>query len=155
MLAARWPVLEGRYYGAFDATFLYMIALAQVDTFFDDQALLAELWPNVEAILQWMLKWSDLDHDGLVEYARRNPQGIGLANQVWKDSGEAIQSADHHPIVHPVAWVEVQGYAWAAYDPYMQIAQKRQCLSPSMRHEVPHRMDGSPPGLQRVCIATH
>jgi glycogen debranching enzyme len=153
MLAAHWPVLEGRYYGAFDATFLYLIALAQVDAFFDDQALLAELWPNVEAILQWMLEWSDLDHDGLVEYARRNPQGIGLANQVWKDSGEAIQAADHHPIVHPVAWVEVQGYAWAAYDAYVQLAQKRQCLSGSMRQEIQQRMDRLQKGLLRFWLA--
>ncbi|MFL5692700.1 MAG: amylo-alpha-1,6-glucosidase, partial [Ktedonobacteraceae bacterium] len=121
--------------------------------FFDDQALLAELWPNVEAILQWMLEWSDLDHDGLVEYARRNPQGIGLANQVWKDSGEAIQAADHHPIVHPVAWVEVQGYAWAAYDAYVQLAQKRQCLSGSMRQEIQQRMDRLQKGLLRFWLA--
>ncbi len=154
MLAAHWPVLEGRYYGAFDATFLYMITLARVDAFFDDKALLDELWPNAEAVLQWMLEWSDLDHDGLVEYARRNPQGIGLANQVWKDSGEAIQSPDHHPIVHPVAWIEVQGYAWAAYAAYIELAQKRQCLHPNLQQEIQQRMHGLQEGLQRFWLSS-
>ncbi|MFL5625488.1 MAG: amylo-alpha-1,6-glucosidase [Ktedonobacteraceae bacterium] len=154
MLAAHWPVLEGRYYGAFDATFLYMITLARVDAFFDDKALLDELWPNAEAVLQWMLEWSDLDHDGLVEYARRNPQGIGLTNQVWKDSGEAIQSLDHHPIVHPVAWVEVQGYAWAAYAAYLKLAQKRQCLHPAVQQEIQQRMHALQEGLQRFWLSS-
>ncbi len=107
MLLARWPVIEGRYYGAFDATFLYLITLAQVDRFFNSQALLEELRPSAEAAFQWMLHWSDLDEDGIVEYAKRNPEGFGLANQVWKDSGESVQPRDHTPLEHPLAWVEV------------------------------------------------
>src|SRR5215469_2069854 len=43
MIAARWPVINGRYYGAFDATFLYLIAAAQVDAYFHDRELLEEL----------------------------------------------------------------------------------------------------------------
>src|SRR5258706_4376863 len=113
MILARWPVAdgEGRYYGTFDATFLYLITIAQVDSYFDDRVLLDELWPHAEASLHWMLEWSDLDHDGMVEYSKRNPEGIGLANQVWKDSSESIQPLEHMPLHHPLAWVEVQGYA--------------------------------------------
>jgi glycogen debranching enzyme len=91
MIVARWPVIDGRYYGAFDATFLFIITAAQVDAYFHDRQLLEELWPHIHAALQWMLDWSDLDQDGLVEYSRRNPEFIGLANEVWKDSAEAIQ----------------------------------------------------------------
>jgi len=47
MIVARWPVIDGRYYGAFDATFLFIITAAQVDAYFHDQQLLEALWPHV------------------------------------------------------------------------------------------------------------
>ena len=153
MIAARWPVMiNGCYYGSFDATFLFIITIAQVTTFFDDNSLLEELWPNVEAALQWMLAWSDLDADGLVEYKLRNPEGIGLHNQVWKDSGESIR-VPHGPVQHPIAWIEVQGYAWAAYAAYSELAKKRQVLVPALQEEISRRMDGLLQGVQRFWLA--
>ena len=122
---AGWPLIDGRYYGSFDSAFLYLVTLSAVDRLFDDAALLDELWPSAQAIVRWMLDWSDLDGDGLVEYKKRNPRGIGLDNEVWKDSGESIQMPDHRPVKHPVAWIEVQGYAWAAYHAYLALASKR------------------------------
>ena len=153
MIAAHWPVsINGRYYGAFDATFLYLIALAQVDAFFNDEALLEELWPGADAALHWMLNWSDLDQDGLVEYAKRNPEGIGLSNQVWKDSGESIQPRDHIPLQHPLAWIEVQGYAWTAYTAYIELAKKRDCLDPTLHQEIQRRIEGILKGLERFWL---
>lgn len=152
MINARWPVIDGRYYGAFDTTFLYLVTVAQVVELFDDQALLEELWTSVDAAFRWMLDWSDLDRDGLVEYAKRNPEGIGLANQVWKDSGEAIASLAQEPVVHPLAWVEVQGYAWAAYAAYNDMAKKRGSLDHSLQQEIQHRMARLQEGLQRFWL---
>lgn len=153
MIAARWPVMiNGRYYGALDATFLFLVTLARVVEFYDDHALLEELWPAADAALHWMLDWSDLDEDGLVEYAKRNPDGIGLDNQVWKDSGEAIQPREHMPIVHPVAWIEVQGYAWAAYKAYEKLAKRRGNLDHSLDQEIQHRMIRLQEGLQRFWL---
>lgn len=152
MIAARWPVINGRYYGAFDATFLYLITLAQVDAFFNNQALLEELWPSANAALDWILNWSDLDQDGLVEYIKRNPEGIGLPNQVWKDSAESVQPRDHIPLSHPLAWVEVQGYAWAAYMAYIELAKKRNCLDPILHQQIQHRIEGILKGLQRFWL---
>ena len=123
--AAGWPLVEGRYYGSFDSTFLYLVTLSAVDGVFDDAALLDELWPSAQAAMRWMLDWSDLDGDGLVEYKKRNPREIGLDNEVWKDSGESIQMADHRPVKQPAAWSETQGYAWAAYQAYLALAAKR------------------------------
>lgn len=152
MIKARWPVIDGRYYGAFDATFLYLITAAQVINFFDDDALLAELWPHIAAALDWMARWSDLDGDGLVEYRRRNPEGIGLANQVWKDSAEAIRG-DHQPILHPLAWVEVQGYAWAAYAAVLDLAARaHRPLSPGAQ-EIRQRMAKLQQGLSPFWLA--
>jgi len=140
MIMAGWPVINGRYYGAFDATFLYLSTLLQVVEFFDDGALLEELWSSAEAAFHWMLDWSDLDQDGLVEYAKRNPDGIGLAHQSWKDSGESIQQRDHQLIRYPVAWVEIQGYAWSAYAAFSRLAKKRECLDHSLHQEIQQRM---------------
>lgn len=148
MRIAHWPVLEHGYYGAFDATFLYLITLAQVDAYFDDAPLLQELWPNADAVLQWMLKWSDLDQDGRVEYKKRNPEGIGLDNQVWKDSGESVRAPNHQPLIHPVAWVEVQGYAWGAYAAYIQLAKKLHRLEPTLEQTIQKRMEQLQSGLQ-------
>ena len=148
MITAHWPVLDRGYFGAFDATFLYLITLARVDAYFDDAALLEERWPNAEAILQWMLEWSDLDQDGRVEYKKRNPEGIGLDNQVWKDSGESIRAPNHQPLIHPVAWVEVQGYACAAYAAYLTLAKKLHCLDPVLEQTIQQRMEGLQAGLQ-------
>ncbi|HEY6540123.1 MAG TPA: amylo-alpha-1,6-glucosidase, partial [Ktedonobacteraceae bacterium] len=154
MIEARWPVADGdgRYYGSFDATFLYLITIAQVVTFFDDRELLAELWPGLDAAFHWMLDWSDLDGDGLVEYKKRNPEGIGLDNQVWKDSGESIRSPNHQPVLHPLAWIEVQGYAWAAYAAYRDMAKRHQRLDSALAQEIQRRMTGLQEGLQRFWL---
>jgi len=152
MIVARWPVYNGRYYGSFDATFLYLITLAQVVEYFDDHALLEELWPAAEAVYHWMLDWSDLDEDGLVEYAKRNPEGIGLANQSWKDSGEAIQARDHLPLRHPLAWVEVQGYAWRAYAAYSELAKKRGHLDHLLHQTIQQRMQHLLQSLQHFWL---
>lgn len=150
MIEARWPVADGhgRYYGSFDATFLYLITIARVIEFFDDQALLEELWPGIDAAFHWMLDWSDLDQDGRVEYKKRNPEGIGLDNQVWKDSGESIRSNKHQPVTHPVAWVEVQGYAWAAYAAYRDLAKRHRTLDHALEQEIQQRMARLQQGLQ-------
>ena len=153
MIVARWPVINGRYYGAFDATFLYVVTAAQVDTYFHDQELLEELWPHIDAALHWMLDWSDLDQDGLVEYSRRNPEGLGLANETWKDSAEAVQPREHESLLHPLAWIEVQGYALAAYAGYIELARKLKRLDPDLHREIQRRIEGLQQGLTRFWLA--
>lgn len=153
MLESHWPLVEGRYYGSFDATFLYVIAIAQVNAYFHDEALLEELWPHLEAALSWMLEWSDLDQDGLVEYQRRNPDGRGLVNQVWKDSHESVQPRKHTRLHYPLAWIEVQGYAWAAYTGYLELAEQRQRLDPLLRQTIQQRIERLERGLQHFWLA--
>jgi glycogen debranching enzyme len=153
MLEAGWPLIEGRYYGSFDSTFLYIITVAQVNVYFHDLALLEELWPSVEAALHWMLEWSDLDQDGLVEYQRRNPENRGLDNQVWKDSSESIRSRNQEQLRHPLAWIELQGYAWAAYASSLDLAQQRQCLDSQLQQKIERRMARLQQGLQRFWLA--
>lgn len=153
MIIGRWPLVDGRYYGAFDSTFLFVLTVAQVDAYFHDANLLEELWPNVEAALHWMLDWSDLDQDGLVEYQVRNPEGRGLRNQVWKDSSESLQSREGETLYAPQAWIEVQGYAWDAYASYLRLAEQRQCLDPQLRQKIEQRMATLRQGLQKFWLA--
>jgi glycogen debranching enzyme len=111
-MAALGEVPFGRYYGSVDATPLFVVLAG---AYFDrtaDRALLEQLWPHVAAALQWIDESGDLDGDGFVEYARRNPQG--LVQQGWKDSQDSVFHADGTLADGPIALVEVQAYVYAA-----------------------------------------
>jgi glycogen debranching enzyme len=77
-----------------------------------DEGLLAQLWPAIEAALQWIDGPGDPDDDGFVEYRRASE--LGLANQGWKDSFDAIFHADGRLAEGHIALAEVQGYVFAA-----------------------------------------
>ena len=65
----------------------------------------------------------DLNGDGFVEYRRRSK--LGLLNQGWKDSGDAIRHTDGRPAVGPIALAEVQGYVYAAKRAMARLARHR------------------------------
>jgi glycogen debranching enzyme len=100
------------YYGTVDATPLFVILLAAYHRTTNDLSLLRELAPNLQAALEWMESYGDLDGDGFLEYERLS--GSGLTNQGWKDSWDAIMYHNGELIRPPVALVEVQAYAYAA-----------------------------------------
>ncbi|EFH09355.1 amylo-alpha-1,6-glucosidase, partial [Teichococcus cervicalis] len=102
-----------RYYGSADATPLFvMLAGAYLDRT-GDLATLRALWPNIEAALRWIEEEGDADGDGFQEYRRKRPDG--LLNQGWKDSHDAIFHADGRLAEGPIALVELQAYAYAAW----------------------------------------
>jgi glycogen debranching enzyme len=111
-MAALGEVPFGRYYGSHDATPLFVMLAAQYCRQTDDAIAAALLWPNVERALAWMDDYGDLDGDGFIEYARRDPSG--LAHQGWKDSNDSIFHADGSLARAPIATCELQGYAYAA-----------------------------------------
>jgi glycogen debranching enzyme len=149
---AGWPMVEGRYYGTFDATFLYIIAAHNFYQLFQDEQLLDELWPNIEAALHWALHYSDTDNDGLVEYSRRNSEGRGLLHHVWKDSSDAILPSSGLPLEHPIAWIEVQGYALNAYACMRTLYKKRGELTPELDAELMMRIETTSVALQRFWL---
>jgi glycogen debranching enzyme len=61
----------------------------------------------------WIEHFGDSDGDGLIDYARG--QDSGLSNQGWKDSEDSVFHADGRFPDGPIAVVEVQGYAFAAF----------------------------------------
>src|SRR5262249_57277612 len=60
---------------------------------------------------------------GFIDYARGT--GSGLRNQAWKDSDDSIFHADGRSPAPPIAVVEVQGYAYAAFRAMSRLAAGR------------------------------
>jgi glycogen debranching enzyme len=111
-MAALHEVPFGRYYGTVDATPLFVMLAGAYHTRTGDTEFCRTLWPHVRSALHWVDHDGDMDGDGFVEYARRNPQG--LVQQGWKDSVDSVFHADGTLADGPIALCEVQGYVYAA-----------------------------------------
>ena len=111
-MAALREVPFAQYYGSVDSTPLFVLLAGLYVERTGDEGLLAELWPAIEAALQWIDGPGDPDDDGFVEYRRASE--LGLANQGWKDSFDAIFHADGELAEGHIALAEVQGYVYAA-----------------------------------------
>jgi glycogen debranching enzyme len=98
-----------RYYGTVDASSLFLCLLCEHADWTGSMRVFQDLRPHIEAALEWIDRFADLDGDGLLEYRCRS--SAGLANQGWKDSWDGIVGEDGDPLSPPVALVEAQGYA--------------------------------------------
>jgi glycogen debranching enzyme len=110
-MASLREVPFAQYYGSVDATPLFVLLAGLYVERTGDNETLAELWPSIEAALDWIDGPGDPDRDGFVEYKRASEQG--LANQGWKDSYDAIFHADGRLAEGYIALAEVQGYVFA------------------------------------------
>ena len=106
------------YYGSVDATPLFLILFAEVMCWLDDDDLYRELLPAVEAALNWIDEFGDMDGDGYVEY--RSLSARGLRNHTWKDSRDSYAFPTGDLAEPPIAPVEVQGYV---YDAKVRLAE--------------------------------
>lgn len=109
------------YYGTADASPLFVMLLAEVARFGGDPRRVTALLPAARAAVAWCVDFGDLDGDGYVEYAA-DPKG--LANQGWKDSGDAMVHADGSLAPAPIALAEVQGYLHGAYLALAELEQR-------------------------------
>ncbi|WP_050423404.1 amylo-alpha-1,6-glucosidase [Bradyrhizobium tropiciagri] len=110
-MAALREVPFAHYYGSVDSTPLFVLLAGLYLERTGDVETLRELWPAVEAGLQWIDGPGDPDRDGFVEYQRATEEG--LRNQGWKDSFDAIFHADGTLAEGNIALAEVQGYVFA------------------------------------------
>jgi glycogen debranching enzyme len=108
------------YYGTIDATILFLITLSEYTRYTGDLPFVKQMWPHVERALEWMHNFGDRDGDGLIEYVLEGT--IGLSNQGWKDSWDSVRFQDGRLAKPPIALVEVQGYAFAAYQRISELA---------------------------------
>ncbi len=101
------------YYGAVDATPLYVVLLDEYERWTGDRALVREVEIEARAALDWIDEYADLMGTGYIWYRRRNEE-TGLENQCWKDSWDSISFRDGELPGFPRATCELQGYAYDA-----------------------------------------
>jgi glycogen debranching enzyme len=99
------------YYGSVDSTPWFLLLLGEHARWSGTLDLFHELGDNVQRALEWIDQAGDAD--GCITYTSASDGG--LANQGWKDSGDAIVDADGHVAKPPIALAEVQGYVYAAW----------------------------------------
>jgi len=111
-MAALGEIPFGRYYGSTDATPLFvMLAGAYFDRT-GDLEFVQSIWPQINAALEWIDRYGDIDGDGFVESVRQSTRG--LVQQGWKDSWDSISHEDGALPQGPIALCEVQAYAYGA-----------------------------------------
>ncbi|HYE45940.1 MAG TPA: amylo-alpha-1,6-glucosidase [Caulobacter sp.] len=112
----------GLYYGGVDTTPLYIALAGAYARHTGDLALIRGIWPALKAAVGWLETYGDSNGDGLIDYARAAE--TGLSNQGWKDSYDSVFHADGRFPKGPVALVEVQGYAFAAWRAMADLARR-------------------------------
>ena len=113
----------GRYYGGVDTTPLFVALAGAYADRTGDMEFIDVLWPSLEAAVAWMDSFGDSNADGLIDYQKGEERG--LTNQGWKDSADSVFHADGRFPEGPIALVEVQGYAFAAYSKMADLAERR------------------------------
>jgi len=111
-LAALKSIPHTPYYGAVDATALYLLLVCEVVMWTGDLEFFELLRAPIEAALRWIDEAGDLDGDGFVEYRRRSR--AGLVHQGWRDATDSLVHTDGSPVEGPVALAEVQAYVYYA-----------------------------------------
>lgn len=111
-LSALNYIPQGRYYGSVTTSGFYPFVVAQLWHWTADKALVAQFVDPAIAALRWMDDRCDQDNDGFCAYRTRSEMGV--KNQGWKDSEDAIVYNDGSQVKHPSATCEEQGIVYAA-----------------------------------------
>ncbi|RAK53811.1 amylo-alpha-1,6-glucosidase [Phenylobacterium soli] len=130
-MAALGEVPFGRYYGGVDTTPLFVALAGAYAERTGSRELVDQLWPQLERAIAWVERRIDDNPFGLLAYAKSSEKG--LTNQGWKDSGDSIFHADGRFPPPPIALVEVQGYAFAAFEAMAKLARQRGDLEDATR----------------------
>ena len=98
-LAAVRAVPHTPYFGSVDATALWLLLVAELAVWTGDLDGFEMRGAAVDAALGWIDGPGDPDGDGFVEYERRSR--VGLRNQGWRDSYDAVAHVDGTPARGP------------------------------------------------------
>jgi glycogen debranching enzyme len=112
-----------RYYGGLDTTPLFVMLAGAYAARTGDLATIEGLWPALLRAVAWMDEHGDSNGDGFLDYP--NDSATGLTNQNWKDSVDSVFHADGRFPTGPIAPVDVQAYAFAAYHAMAELAERR------------------------------
>ncbi|BCT92328.1 amylo-alpha-1,6-glucosidase [Lysobacter helvus] len=122
-MAAMKELPFGRYYGGVDTTPLFVMLAGAYARRTGEMAFVDRLWPALRAATGWIERVCDANANGFLDYARG--ESTGLSNQGWKDSEDSVFHADGKFPPGPIALVEVQGYAYAAFRAMSELAGLR------------------------------
>jgi glycogen debranching enzyme len=100
------------YYGTPTTSALYPLVLSELWHWTADTDALRRHRGTAERALEWAERYGDLDGDDFLEYRQRSP--VGIKNQAWKDSDEAIRYPDGSQVPNPIAAVEEQAFHFIA-----------------------------------------
>ncbi|MEP6630483.1 MAG: glycogen debranching N-terminal domain-containing protein, partial [Lapillicoccus sp.] len=100
--------LPAVYFGSVDATALWVVLLHDAWRWGLAADAVRELVDVLDAAVGWLTGDAVPDADGLLKYL--DDTGLGLSNQGWKDSGDAIRFRDGRLGGAPIALVEAQAY---------------------------------------------
>jgi glycogen debranching enzyme len=101
-----------RYYGSVTTSGFYPVVVAELWHWTGDREIVEPFIEPALKGLQWLDKYSDADGDGFYEYLSRSE--LGVTNQAWKDSGDAIVYEDGSQVEAPIATCEEQGFVYLA-----------------------------------------
>lgn len=102
-------------YDSIDSTPLSLIAIYKYWQITGDNEFLVSVLPAVEAGLNWIITFGDMDKDLFIEYDSPSARKFGgLMVQSWTDSDESIKDEKGRLPRYPIAPVEAQSYAWLA-----------------------------------------
>ncbi|MBV8682688.1 MAG: amylo-alpha-1,6-glucosidase [Caulobacteraceae bacterium] len=157
-MAALGEVPFGLYYGGVDTTPLFVALAGAYLRRTGDLDLIRRLWPNLCAAIGWLDTYGDSNGDGFIDYARA--VGSGLSNQGWKDSVDSVFHDDARLAKGPIALVEVQGYAYAAWRAMAEMARRLgeplgeawDARAERMRQAVEDRFWMEPEGFYAIAI---
>lgn len=101
-----------RSYSSITTSGLYAFILAELWHWTGDKDLVRPLIEPALRGLQWLERYGDIDGDGFYEYRTRSP--MGPVHQAWKDSPDAIVTADGALVDPPIATCEEQAFVYVA-----------------------------------------
>jgi glycogen debranching enzyme len=122
-MAALQEVPFGRYYGGVDTTPLFVMLAGAYESHTGDRTLVDRIWAALVAATGWIERRLAASPTGFLDYARG--EKTGLVNQAWKDSHDSMFHDDGRFPKGPLAVVEVQGYAYAAFKRMSELAIRR------------------------------
>lgn len=103
---------RGRYYGATTTSAFYSVAVALLWHWTGDKALVSPYLEPALKALQWLNDYGDSNGDGFYDYKTRSKMGV--RNQGWKDSSDAIVYPDGKQVSPAIATCEEQAFVYFA-----------------------------------------
>lgn len=113
------------YFGSIDSTPLFVMTFAEHMRWYPDDPLYDDLVPNVKRALEWIRRSQESSGDGLLRFGGVAQDFAHISQQGWKDSGDSLHFANGDEVTGPIALVEVQGYAFAAFSWLAGVVERR------------------------------